>query len=156
MNDPTDLSARSLHTIDSGHLEIYASSATWLKIVDFYKSLLAPSSKQAGPAVAIFQMAGGNELYIILTNDQALLAKQAGHIPWHLPLDNAGQVAQAMQRARSLGADVVLDTTYAWAFPIPVHLGGQAIITLGTVRFQTHPQLSSDDTTLGLIHNPNW
>ncbi|WP_019949647.1 hypothetical protein [Hymenobacter aerophilus] len=156
MNDPTKSSARTQDAIDGGILAIYASPATWLKVVAFYKHLLAPSPKQAGPAVAIFQMEHDSELHIILTDDQATLAKQASQTTWHLPVAEAYQVEKAMQYAQDMGIEIVLGTTAVWAFPIPTEFGSQAVITLGTVRFKTHQQLSSEDTTVGVIHNPNW
>ncbi|MBT2556665.1 hypothetical protein J7E24_02635 [Hymenobacter sp. ISL-91] len=156
MDTPADFSTHDSKSADGYIREVYTSPATWMQVVSFYNHILPASFKQAGPPIAIFQLAVGVELYIIKTDDPKLLTTQATRTIWHLPLAKPDLVTAAVSYATSQGAKLVLPPTLVWALPLSAQDGYQAMITMSIIRFQTHQQLTSDDTTVGVIHNPNW
>ncbi|NVO86559.1 hypothetical protein [Hymenobacter terrestris] len=158
MNDPTlfPIPVRAADDFNEPQ-EIYFSPATWKQGVEFYQQMTggeAPSP--AGPPTAVFKSKLGYEIRVTQTNDVNILAKQAANDIFFLPLIDANWVVQGIHIAQQSGAQVALPPINVVVYPILTRLPIRRYITMGIVRFGQGLQATPNDTTLGLIHNPNW
>ncbi|SET07608.1 hypothetical protein [Hymenobacter actinosclerus] len=154
MNDPAFSPTPALGGSSGEIQEIFFSSATWKQGVEYYTKLTGLTPNPAGPPTAIFK-SKEYEIWVTQTDDSSMLAKQsAGKVPFiALPTDQA--VAGAIKLAQNLGAKEVIPAIMLDVYPV-MRLPLRRVLTLGMVRFMVGAQLTAEDTTVGVIHNPNW
>ncbi|RFP64693.1 hypothetical protein D0N36_13095 [Hymenobacter lapidiphilus] len=155
MNDPASPLTRAQDAINSNIQEIFFSSATWKHAVEFYEKLTGVSPNPAGPPTAVFQSKLGYEIRVTQTDDKNTLAEQTNNSIFFFPVGNPQDVGSAIDAARSFGAMVIIRSITMDVFPV-VEPPMLRRLTMGMARFQTGQQATSDDTTVGAIHNPNW
>lgn len=154
MNDPAFSPTPALDGSSGEIQEIFFSSATWKQGVELYKGITGFSPSLAGPPTAVFK-AKTYEIWVTQTDDKATLANQsAGEVPF-IAVPTAPDVASVIKLAQTLGAEVVIPPITLDVYPV-MRMPLRRLLTLGMVRFRTSAQLTSDDTTVGVIHNPNW
>lgn len=155
MSDPSTTPTRAQDAIGGEIQEILFSSVNWKQGVDFYRKITGEAPDPAGPPTAVLKLKKGGEIHITQTNDKELLSEQTNNRIYFYPVGNPKDVGNAMDIAKGLGAEVIIRSIEMDVFPAknpPV----RRQLTMGIARFKAGPQFTSDDTTVGVVHNPNW
>ncbi|TGE08495.1 hypothetical protein EU556_12370 [Hymenobacter fodinae] len=138
-------------------LYLYVPTATWPNVVEYFSVALNREPNPAGPHEAVLQLPDGGELHIIATDDSQLLTQRTDDLFLNLP--DVNMVENAYRIALSLGAKPKIQLQTIDIYPVTDAEGSQSAhvnLTLGSVTFPSKDAAQGTDTTLGVIHNPNW
>ncbi|TGD82439.1 hypothetical protein [Hymenobacter wooponensis] len=144
-------------TIRDNALYLYVPTAAWPSVVEYYSVALNQEPKPAGPPEAVLQLPNGGELHIIATDDSQLLTQRTDDLFLNLP--DVNMVENAYRIAIGLGAEPKIPLQTIDIYPVPDSETGQTShvnLTLASVTFPNEAAAQGTDTTLGVIHNPNW